>query len=274
MIRLAAFDLDGTLIGDEPSISPRVRQAIGAAQAYGGMVTLATGRMFDFLVPIAHSLNITLPLICYQGGMIRAADAPTPLYRATMDRSLMRDVLAWQAERDARLVLYAADDVFLTERRCSDEFYRFMLGERLRWVDDLAPVLEQHEPIKFVLLVEPEEAGRVQTELEGRFGERMAVTRSHEMIVEGNPAGVSKGDALRRLAVHLDIPQAEVMAVGDQLNDLTMLTWAGVGVAMGNAIPEVKRAADWIAPAVDEDGAAAAIERFVLAPAREKPLSP
>ncbi len=265
MIQLAALDLDGTLIGEELAISLRVRRAIEAAQAHDRLITLATGRMFDFLVPIAHSLNIDLPLICYQGGMIRAANASHPLYQARMDRSLMRDVIKWQAERDTRLILYADDKVFLTERRCSDEFYRFMLGERLIWVDDLAPVTEQHEPIKFVLLVEAEEAEGIKAELEDRFGKRMTVTRSHEIIVEGNPPGVSKGDALRRLADHLDIPQAQVMAVGDQHNDLSMLTWAGVGVAMGNATHEVKRAADWIAPSVEEHGAAVAIERFMLA---------
>jgi hypothetical protein len=75
---------------------------------------------------------------------------------------------------------------------------------------------------------------------------------------------VSKGDALRRLAAHLDIPQAQVMAVGDQDNDTAMIAWAGLGVAMGNGSPAVKAIADWVAPSVAEDGAAVAIERFVL----------
>jgi hydroxymethylpyrimidine pyrophosphatase-like HAD family hydrolase len=76
--------------------------------------------------------------------------------------------------------------------------------------------------------------------------------------------GVSKGDALQRLADHLGVPQARVMAIGDQGNDVPMLTWAGVGVAMGNASPAAKAAADWVAPPFSEDGAAVAIERFIL----------
>jgi hydroxymethylpyrimidine pyrophosphatase-like HAD family hydrolase len=75
---------------------------------------------------------------------------------------------------------------------------------------------------------------------------------------------VSKGNALRRLAAHLSVPQVQVMALGDHDNDASMLAWAGLGVAMGDGSPGVKAVADWIAPPLAEDGAAVAIERFVL----------
>ena len=264
VIRLVAFDLDGTLMDDGMIISARVRQAITAAQERGVVVTLATGRMFDFLRPIARDLSITAPLICYQGGLIQAPDADSPLYRATLEPALVREVLEWQAQRDARVFLYAGEDVFLTERRHPDEFYHYMLGERLVWVDDLAPVLDHHEPVKFIVILEPHEAEQVRAELQQRFGKRMQVTRSHELIVEGNPPGVSKGEALRLLADCLQIPQAQVLAVGDQDNDVPMLIWAGMGVAMGNGSRAAKAVADWVAPSLAEDGAAVAIERFVL----------
>jgi len=82
------------------------------------------------------------------------------------------------------------------------------------------------------------------------------------------PQGVDKGKGLAWLADHLGIPQASVMAVGDQENDLAMVRWAGIGVAMGNAIPALQRAADWVAPPLDEEGAAAALERFILREAK------
>lgn len=264
VIRLVALDLDGTLMGDDMVISSRVRQAISAAQGKGVVVTLATGRMFHFLLPFARNLGITAPLICYQGGLIQASDSDEPLYRATIPKSLMVEVLEWQAQRGARLILYAGEGVFLTERLHPDEYYHYMLGERLVWVDDLTSVLDQHESIKFIIFVESQAADRVRAELQQRFEGRIAVTRSHEFIVEGNTAGVSKGDALRRLAAHLTVPQAQVMAIGDQDNDIPMLTWAGVGVAMGNGSPAVKATADWAAPPLSADGAAVAIERFVL----------
>ncbi len=264
MIRLVALDLDGTLMGDDRVITPRVRLAINAAQKQGTVVTLATGRMFSFLVPIARELGITAPLICYQGGLIQAADSTAPIYRATMDVALVREVLAWQTQRNLHIVLYADDAVFLTEHLHSIEFYQHMLGENLIWVGSLNSVLERHQPIKFIIFVEPEEADALKEELQTLFGARLEITRSHALIVEGNPLGVSKGDALRRLADYMHIPRSQVMAVGDQDNDIPMLEWAGIGVAMGNASPGLKAIADWIAPPLQEDGAAVALERFVL----------
>jgi len=264
VIRLLALDLDGTLIDDDMVIRSRVRRAIIAAQKRRVTVTLATGRMFDFTLPFARDLGITAPLICYQGGLIQALDSDVPLYRATMEPALMREVLRWQAQRGWHVVLYADDDVFLDERRYPETFYHDMLGERLVWVDDLHTVLKRHKPVKFIIFIEPHEADHVEIELRQEFGGRMELTRSHALIVEGNPLGVSKGDALRRLAVHLDVTQAQVMAIGDQDNDTSMIAWAGLGVAMGDGSPAVKAIADWIAPPLAEDGAAVAIERFVL----------
>jgi Cof subfamily protein (haloacid dehalogenase superfamily) len=270
VIRLLALDLDGTLmLEDEQVISPRVRHAIATAQEHGVTATLATGRMFDVALGFAHDLGITAPLICYQGGLIQAPGSDTPLYRATMESALMQEVLEWQIRHRARVVLYADDSVFLTERQHPDAFYHYMLGERLVWVDDLSSVLKLHEPVKFIVFVEPHEAGNIKDKLQQRFKGRLEITRSHEIIVEGNPLGVSKGDALRRLATHLEVPREQVMAIGDQDNDIPMIVWAGVGVAMGNASHAVKDAADWVAPPLGEDGAAVAIERFVLDKLRE-----
>jgi hypothetical protein len=265
VIRLLALDLDGTLMDDDMVIrSHRVRRAITAAQERRVVVTLATGRMFEFAIPFAQELGISAPLICYQGGMIQAPGSGAPLYRATMDPALMRQVLALQARHGWHLILYANDYAFITEQRYPETFYQGMVGERVVWVNDLDAVLDQHDPIKFIIFVDPDESEQVEAALRQQFDVQMEIARSHAHIIEGNPLGVSKGDALRRLADHLGIAQGEVMAVGDQDNDATMIAWAGMGVAMGNGSPAVKAIADWIAPPLAEDGAAVAIERFVL----------
>jgi Cof subfamily protein (haloacid dehalogenase superfamily) len=264
VIRLVASDLDGTLTDEELDLSPRVRRAIAAAQERDVVVTLATGRKFDFVIPFAHDLGITAPLISYQGGLIQAPDSEAPLYRAAMEPKLVREVLAWRTQHGRHIALYADNDVFIDERRHPDAFYRFMLSWRWTCVDDLSSVLERHTPVRFIVFVEPHEAVQVEAELRHIFGGRMEVVRSHPMLVEGNPLGVSKGNALRRLAAHLSVPQVQVMALGDHDNDASMLAWAGLGVAMGDGSPGVKAVADWIAPPLAEDGAAVAIERFVL----------
>jgi hypothetical protein len=259
-----ALDLDGTLIGPEMTLSPRVRQAIAGAQAAGVEVTLATGRTFRATQPFARALDITAPLICYQGGHIQRLDAERPLYRATMEEALMKEALRWQRERGWHVALYADDAVFLTERRYSDEFYTNLVSENIHWVEDLTAVLEDHQPIKFITIAESEAADEIEGEVRQRFTGRMEIVRSFEMFVEGNPLGVSKGDALRRLAEHLSVPQAQVMAIGDQDNDTPMVRWAGVGVAMGGGHPSCVAAADWVAPPFEREGAVAAIEKFIL----------
>jgi hydroxymethylpyrimidine pyrophosphatase-like HAD family hydrolase len=96
------------------------------------------------------------------------------------------------------------------------------------------------------------------------FDEQIHIVPSHPYMVEGLPAGVDKGQGLAWLADYCGIPQTAVLAVGDNDNDVPMILWAGVGVAMGNASPAARAAADWVAPPVAEDGAAAALEKFVF----------
>jgi Cof subfamily protein (haloacid dehalogenase superfamily) len=220
--------------------------------------------MLEATVPFALDLKIEAPLICYQGGLIQAANAAEPLYRATMDPGVVREALDWHAEHGWHLVLYADDALFIAERRYPESFYRELLGDNLLLVDDLASVLDQHEPAKFLFIAEPTEGDQIEAATRQRFEGKMEIVRSHASFVEGNPLGVSKGDALRRLAARLGIRQECVMAIGDQGNDVSMIAWAGIGVAMGNASAAAKAVADWIAPPFSESGAAVAIERFIL----------
>ena len=122
----------------------------------------------------------------------------------------------------------------------------------------------RRRPVKLIAIAEPIEADHIEAEMRERFGDRMAVVRSHASVVEGSPLGVTKGEALRKLAAHLSIPQSQTMAIGDRDNDVTMVAWAGVGVAMRGGSPALIEIADWVAPSVEDDGVAVAIERFVL----------
>ena len=114
------------------------------------------------------------------------------------------------------------------------------------------------------MIVEPGEGEPLAAELHAIFQGRLTVLRSHELFTEVTPPNASKGNALAFLADRYGISQAETIAVGDSDNDISMIRWAGLGVAMGNAAPEVIAAADWVAPSVFDDGLAAVIEEFVL----------
>ncbi len=264
--RLLACDLDGTLMGNDTKISSKVQTALAAAQARGVHVTLATGRSFPATLPFARLLNITVPLICYQGGLIKHSQTGEELYRVTMDRATVLQVIEVARKRDWHLVLYIEDALYVQDVRHSRGFYHGLLGKAISYVDDLSQTVtdHDHDPAKFILVADKTEADNIQTELSARFGRQMAVVRSHDMFVEGNPSQVDKGTALRWLSDYLDVPQAQVMAIGDQGNDVSMIAWAGLGVAMENGSDEARAVADWIAPPLSADGAAAAIERFLL----------
>ena len=263
--RLLACDLDGTLMGEDTMIHASVRRALAAAQALGVAVTLATGRSFGATLPFARDLNISLPLICHQGGCVQHPLSGEMLYQDALERALLLKVVELAQARDWHLVIYFGDDVYLGELRYPLEFYHAMIGSNLHRVDDLAGVVGANEqaPTKFILTADKEQADRIQAEVSARFGRQMVVVRSHDFFVEGNPLGVNKGNALRRLAAELDVPQEQVMAIGDQDNDVAMIAWAGLGVALGSGSKAALDAADWVAPPLADHGAAAAIERFL-----------
>jgi len=159
--------------------------------------------------------------------------------------------------------VYVNDRIYLREIRRPQEFYDRFFGLPLLVVDDLLRAVDRR-PTKIIIIGEGSDNDRLMPELRKRFGDRLQIIRSHRYFVEAIPLDVSKGRALAWLAERLGIEQKETLAIGDSGNDTAMVAWAGLGVAMGNALPEVKAVADWIAPTLEEDGAAVAIERFVL----------
>lgn len=251
-------------MGDERVIRPSVRQAIAEAQAQGVIVTLATGRMFSALLPFARQLQIRVPTLAYQGGWIQAPDASEPLYRVPLPREPAAHTLTLAQERGWHTVLYADGRIYLQELRESPEFYRALLGSDFQLVPDWETVLDAHQIDKVLFVAEPEDIPAMGVRLRECLDGRAHVFRSHARFIEVVPLGVDKGRGLAWLADYLGVEQDETLAVGDQENDVPMLAWAGVGVAMGNAVPAVQAVADWVAPPLREDGAVRALERFVL----------
>lgn len=263
-IKLVALDLDGTLLDEDLKISPRVRRAIQATLARGVQVTLATGRSTISAAAFARDLGITIPIIGYQGGMITDPNTGARLREATMDQAIAHAAVEQAEAEDLDLSLYANDVVYLRHMRYPQVFYDRWFGLPIRHVPDLRPIVDQTPPMKFIIVAEPPEADRIEARWKAHFAERLLIVRSHRLFVEGNPLGVSKGTALAWLAERLGISQASVMAIGDNDNDAAMVEWAGVGVAMGNGSSTLKALADWVAPSLAEEGAAVALERFVL----------
>ena len=262
-IKLIICDLDGTLIGEDFALSPRVRQSAARAQAAGIAVTLASGRGYPSLRGFARQLSVDAPLIAYQGAQTWTAGGAlleeTPLSRAHLPAAI-----EYCKTRGLELAVYCQDQVYQTTRLYDDDYYAVWFGLPQVYVDDLMAALPG-DPIKYIAIApDKASADEIEREVRALAAGQYQVMRSHDWFVEGLDAAVSKGAAAARLAARLGLAREEVMALGDGGNDLALVAWAGLGVAMGNAAPAVQDAADVIAPTQAEDGAAWAIERLAL----------
>jgi Cof subfamily protein (haloacid dehalogenase superfamily) len=261
-MRLLALDLDGTLFGHDGVIRPRVRQAIADAARRSVTVTLATGRAFDVAARYARDLGIEAPLICYQGALIQDMASGQVWHAETLPAAALPEVVRLAEARGWDLHFQRDGQVFVRGRQEDEHLYWLLFGLPVVELIDLRAALDP-PPIKFVITCPLEHADAIHAELHERFAAHLNIVRSHDILVEGIAAGVTKGSALAKLAERLDVPQTAVMAIGDRDNDVPMLTWAGLGVAMGDAPSEVRAVARWVAPSLAEDGAAVAIERFI-----------
>jgi Cof subfamily protein (haloacid dehalogenase superfamily) len=268
-IRLIALDIDGTLVGDNLVIGERTLAAVGEAMRRGIAVSLVTGRMATSAVPFAETLGLTGPLVAQQGALIRAMPGPGSrgvgrlLYHRPLRPEVAIEIVQWCRDRELvphfnhlEWMVVASDEERLEE-------YRLFVGDRLRIVPDIL-ARAAHPVTKVVAIGEGEHSLDVLAEGRAHFAGRAEVTLSHPRFLEFLAPGVSKGAAIGWLARRLRAPLEQCLAIGDQYNDLEMISEVGHGVAMPSAPPAVLAAARYVAPPVGEEGAAQMIERIAL----------
>lgn len=244
--KLIALDLDGTLLDREGNVSDENAEWIGKAHASGITVALVSGRHRFRMTPIAQKLKLNAPMITTNGCEIWSADG----------RLIERNVLPWKAVEDIHRFAfqhgvsyraYCAEGVFDSDRR------QHLLQLDYSW---LKVLLKSDNPQSI-------------RELQSRLEQRGRVelipydTQQELAAVDVQPKGIGKANALRTLCGALGIDRSQVVAFGDDRNDIGMLKWAGLGVAMDNAAEEVKAAADAVAPHYLESGVGRAISRLM-----------
>lgn len=265
MIRLIALDLDQTLFDSNFVVSPRVQMAISQAQAAGGIVTIATGREAAVAARFARELNINAPIICTQGACIYDHVHDRVLRNESLAPGLVPRLISAANQHGWNFHFEMSNCLYLpTHSHHPPAFFELLRYSKWVRTDDLPGALKNSPHKMVVTLNQPDDRARVIKEMTDSLGEEVTIVPSHPFLVEALPAHVDKGHALAWLAQDLNIAQAEVMAIGDSAADIPMLQWAGVGIAMQNGSPEARAAANWIAPSLEEDGAAVAIEKFVL----------
>jgi len=260
--KLIAIDLDGTVINKGGAIIPSAKEAIGRALARGTKVTLATGRMYQPSNRFAQELGLSTPLICYQGALIREPEGKDVLWHKPLPLPLAREVVAQVRKLGVHKYVFIDDEMYVEEIHEKDAWYAERNGVKLNLVDDLLTPLSK-PPTEIAARGEPEEIDRLVAHLKAYFGASLIVTKVHPAFCEIAHPDSGKGNALRYLANHLGIAQAETVAIGDGPNDISMLKWAGLGIVIGAAPEEVKAVADWVIDHGTEDDFAQAIDRLL-----------
>jgi len=178
---------------------------------------------------------------------------------------LAHELINFVRDRGWDACVYIDDRLYVEKATPNLRFYAEYspIKEQMNAVGDLGAFLSC-DPLKIVVVVEAEQALSVSSMLRERFEGRLQIVRSFHRFVEATNLTASKGQALSFLAQMRGVTQMETMAIGDNDNDADMLAWAGLGIAMGNASDAVKAAASHVVPSIEEDGAALAIERFIL----------
>jgi len=262
-IRLIAIDMDDTLLDEKHQISPATKEAIRQATERGVAVTIATGRMFCSTLPFAQYLGIKVPLINYNGAMVRDTVSGRTLFHRPIERETAGAVAALFRERGWYLQKHVDDVLYVAELDENARYYSdYARVEAVPLGDEFYTMSEA--PTKLLSLADQPLLNEIRAVMEERWGDRINTASSRTRYLEMVDVGVNKGEALAYLAGSLGVRQSEVMAIGDSMNDVDMIEYAAIGVAMGNAKDRVKAAADHVTLSNSQDGVAAAIEKFVL----------
>lgn len=261
--RLLVLDLDGTLTNSKKEISPRNRQTLLRLQQEGVRLVLASGRPTYGIAPLADALQMKEHggfILSYNGGEIIEWGTGRLLYKNLLPDDVL-PVLYTAAVRNGQAILTYDNEYILTENP-DDEYVRkeaFLNKMKIRAVDDFLEAAPLPLP-KCLIVGDPDRLIRTEAELSLRLQGQISVYRSEPYFLELVPMGIDKAHSLSVLLDKLGLTREAMVAIGDGYNDLSMIRFAGLGIAMANAQEPVKQAADYITLSNDEDGVAAAIE--------------
>jgi Cof subfamily protein (haloacid dehalogenase superfamily) len=274
---LVILDLDGTILDlyRAEQISPVVQQTIAAVQAAGIPVTIGTGRTLDYVRTHFGFLGLTAPAVTTQGAVIGDLATGRVLAETAIPLAQAQQLAQWVDESAHVVVFYFNDEHGLSQlyqnrlgvTQYEIDFHDHVFGAPRTLQSSFASLLTEkhpHPPVKFICDNELSHGPDLAPILRQHFGDTLYITRTHPRLVEGTAPGVDKGTGVLRLCDLLSIDPQRVLAIGDNDNDIPMLATVGYGVAMGNASPGAKAVAQWIAPPIEEDGAAVALQRLVL----------
>ena len=280
-IKIIALDLDGTLLDSEKRLSEVNRAALARAAEKGVLIVPTTGRFFGMMPPAVRDLPFVRYAITINGAQVYDRETDTAIVRDEIPLDMALGVMEVLDRYDVIYDCYRQNWGWMTaalQDKAADyatnEHYLKMVREFRKPVPELKRHLRETAAdgdVQKVMLFAPNREQstaidclrKLSEELAAKFPE-IKVTASTWNNLELNIKTAHKGNALKRFAEHLGFGLGNCMAFGDGMNDFTMVEAAGLGIAMANAEPEVKRVAKWIAPSNDEDGVARGLEKWMI----------
>ncbi len=261
MIKMVVTDIDGTIYSPEIGISPKVKECIQNLVKNGIHVAIATGRTYGSAKTVADKLGIKCPLICYQGGLVNSYDGEI-LDVKYLNPDIAREIIADCRKRNIHLNVYVEDTLYVEN---DDKYIKDYIGDKgidyfkVNSFDELDfsklnKLLAIQYDTKFI--------DNFIIELRNKYPQ-IYVVKSFDYFCEIANKDATKGSAIKFLANRLGFSEKEVMAIGDQNNDIEMVKTAGVGVAMANGTDDIKAEADYITDTVQNDGFVKAVNKFV-----------
>jgi Cof subfamily protein (haloacid dehalogenase superfamily) len=263
MYKLIAIDLDDTLLNDDRQVSPANKEALTEAIELGVTVTLATGRMYASAEQIARGLQLNVPLITYQGALVKNSIDGQVLYERNIPVHLAEWVYSYCESHELHLQGYVNDQLYVQFDNERVQNYSKLSTIPYIVEPNFRSVIALPQP-KMLIIDEPDKLDRIAEEFRAALGNEVHITKSKPNFLEiMHPEG-TKGSALRFLAQHIGCSMEETIAIGDSWNDHDMVEAAGLGVAMANAVEPLKQIANFITSSNNDDGVKQVFDQFIL----------
>ncbi|KIL49486.1 Cof-type HAD-IIB family hydrolase [Jeotgalibacillus soli] len=264
--KMIVLDLDDTLLRDDHTISQKTKQALMEAQDAGIKVVLASGRPTYGMRAVANELLLAeygSYLLSFNGAKIINCQTNEEEFSSALSPETVHRLYEISKRENVGIHTYIGDAIVTETENPYSYIESDITGLPVEVVSSFNEAVK--EPVaKVLMLKEPEQLIPVEKKLQEELKGKLSVMRSKPYFLEFTEEGVTKGESLNHLIQKLGIKQEEVIAVGDSYNDLTMIKFAGLGVAMGNAPEDIKAIADHITDTNMNDGVALVVENFIL----------
>jgi len=261
-IKLLFLDIDGTIAGDSNEVTTEVKEAIREVQNRGIKVGLATGRMYCSAKRFHQAIGADLPIISYNGAWIQNPHDNQMVSHRPLDSDIAQELLTYlrtnTSHEKVEVHVYFNDQLYVDAVTKKTDSYIERSGIQVNVVDDLSSLLTQSPTKLLALSPNSRLIAELLADLNQRYhGKNLYLTQSNPIYLEATSANVHKGDAIKYLTEKVfGLSPNQVMAIGDNFNDYTMLQYAGVSVAMGDAPVEVSAIATYTTGNVEENGVA------------------